>query len=224
MRTNERLSCIESTLIYIKRQLSDISYEISLLKDLLVKYEGSYKDEKKYELRNILVKQEKEVHLLASWTCHKALFYSGFCRCSRRFCVQQIDALSTLLKTTGIPSFFEGAKHLNWVLKHSKMRSLNENYKGEIKVKKGWWMNIKEININNLIESEVDRLTTKYNKDFLDCEDLIMITGLGRDNVRNLMRSKNFPTTKVGKRQVVSVLNFVTWLTLNNNTSEVHNG
>lgn len=84
--------------------------------------------------------------------------------------------------------------------------------------------NNNQLNIDNLIKSEVDRLTTKYNKDFLDCEDLIKITGLGRDNVRNLMRSKNFPTTKVGKRQVVSVLNFVTWLTLNNNTSEVHNG
>ena len=82
----------------------------------------------------------------------------------------------------------------------------------------------KQLNIDNLIKSEVDRLTTKYKKDFLDCEDLIKITGLGRDNVRNLMRSKNFPTTKVGKRQVVSVLNFVTWLTLNNNTSEVQNG
>ena len=82
----------------------------------------------------------------------------------------------------------------------------------------------KQLNIDNLIKSEVDRLTTKYNKDFLDCEDLIKITGLGRDNVRNLMRSKNFPTTKVGKRQVVSVLNFVTWITLNNNTSEVNNG
>ena len=80
------------------------------------------------------------------------------------------------------------------------------------------------MNIDNLIKAEVDRLTTKYNKDFIDCEDLIKITGLGRDNVRNLMRSKNFPTTKVGKRQVVSVLNFVTWLTLNNNTSEVKNG
>ena len=79
-------------------------------------------------------------------------------------------------------------------------------------------------NIDNLIKAEVDRLTTKYNKDFLDCEDLIKITGLGRDNVRNLMRSKNFPTTKVGKRQVVSVLNFVTWITLNNSTSEVKNG
>ena len=84
--------------------------------------------------------------------------------------------------------------------------------------------NNNQLNIDNLIKAEVDRLTTKYNKDFLDCEDLIKITGLGRDNVRNLMRSKNFPTTKVGKRQVVSVLNFVTWLTLNNNTSEVRNG
>ena len=82
----------------------------------------------------------------------------------------------------------------------------------------------KQLNIDNLIKSEVDRLTTKYNKDFLDCEDLIKITGLGRDNIRNLMRSKNFPTTKVGKRQVVSVLNFVTWMTLNNNTSEAKNG
>ena len=85
-------------------------------------------------------------------------------------------------------------------------------------------MNIKEININNLIESEVDRLTTKYNKDFLDCEDLIKITGLGRDNVRNLLRSKSFPTTKVGKRQVVSVLNFVTWQVVQNTNGEVNNG
>lgn len=85
-------------------------------------------------------------------------------------------------------------------------------------------MNNNNMNIDNLIKAEVDRLTTKYNKDFLDCEDLIKITGLGRDNVRNLMRSKNFPTTKVGKRQVVSVLSFVTWMTLHNTTSEVKNG
>ena len=80
------------------------------------------------------------------------------------------------------------------------------------------------INLNNLIQSEVDRISQKYNKDFLDCEDLIKITGLGRDNVRSLLRSKDFPTTKVGKRQVVSVLNFVTWLTTKNNNSEVQNG
>ena len=85
-------------------------------------------------------------------------------------------------------------------------------------------MNNTNININDLIQNEVNRISLKYNKDFLDCEDLIKITGLGRDNVRNLMRSKTFPTTKVGKRQVVSVLNFVTWLTLNNAQSEVDNG
>ena len=80
------------------------------------------------------------------------------------------------------------------------------------------------INLNELIQNEVNRISLKYSKDFLDCEDLIKITGLGRDNVRNLMRSKNFPTTKVGKRQVVSVLNFVRWITLNNAQSEVDNG
>ena len=77
--------------------------------------------------------------------------------------------------------------------------------------------------INNLIQNEVQRISTKYDKDFLDCEDLIKITGLGRDNVRNLLRSKNFPTTKVGKRQVVSVLNFVTWQTMQNINLEVDN-
>lgn len=75
-----------------------------------------------------------------------------------------------------------------------------------------------------LISAEAKRLADRYNKDYLDCEDLIKITGLGRDNVRNLMRSKTFPTTKVGKRQVVSVLNFVTWLTLTKTESEVKNG
>ena len=80
------------------------------------------------------------------------------------------------------------------------------------------------INLNELIQNEVNRISLKYNKDFLDCEDLIKITGLGRDNVRHLMRSKTFPTTKVGKRQVVSVLNFVRWFTLNNAKSEVDNG
>ena len=85
-------------------------------------------------------------------------------------------------------------------------------------------MNFNAINITDIIQNEVNRISQKYNKDFLDCEDIIKITGLGRDNVWNLLRSKNFPTTKVGKRQVVSVLNFVTWLTLNNNTNEVDNG
>ena len=80
-----------------------------------------------------------------------------------------------------------------------------------------------KLNIESLIQNEVERISTKYNKDFLDCEDLMKITGLGRDNVRNLLRSKNFPTTKVSKRQVVSVLNFVTWQTMQNANLEVKN-
>lgn len=84
-------------------------------------------------------------------------------------------------------------------------------------------MNNQQLNINNLRQYEVNRLSTKYDKDFLDCEDIMKITGLGRDNVRQLLRSKNFPTTKVGKRQVVSVLNFVRYITLQNQ-SEVSNG
>ncbi len=84
-------------------------------------------------------------------------------------------------------------------------------------------MNNQQLNINNLIQNEVSRISTKYNKDFLDCEDIMKITGLGRDNVRQLLRSKDFPTTKVGKRQVVSVLNFVRYITLKNQ-SEVANG
>lgn len=84
-------------------------------------------------------------------------------------------------------------------------------------------MNDKNIDLNSLIQSETQRISIKYNKDFLDCDDLIKITGLGRDNIRSLLRSKSFPTTKVGKRQVVSVLNFVTWLTLNNGQMEVPN-
>ena len=85
-------------------------------------------------------------------------------------------------------------------------------------------MNFNEINITDIIQNEVNRISQKYNKDFLDCEDLMKITGLGRDNVRSLLRGKSFPTTKVGKRQVVSVLNFVTWQVMQNNNSEVQNG
>jgi len=80
------------------------------------------------------------------------------------------------------------------------------------------------INFDNLIQHEVERISTKYNKDFLECEDIMKITGLGRDTVRKLLRSNSFPTTKVARRYVVSVLNFVTWQTLGNGESEVKNG
>ncbi len=70
---------------------------------------------------------------------------------------------------------------------------------------------MKTININDLIAKEVERLTIKYNKEYFNCDDLIKIMGIGRDNVRQLMRSECFPTIKVGKRIIISVFNFVTW-------------
>ena len=67
------------------------------------------------------------------------------------------------------------------------------------------------VNIEQVIADEVKRLSAQFGKSFLDCEDIIKLTGLGRDNVRALMRSRRFPVRKVGKRQVVSIVNFVTW-------------
>ncbi|MBR1747582.1 MAG: hypothetical protein IJ735_05155 [Clostridia bacterium] len=54
-------------------------------------------------------------------------------------------------------------------------------------------------------------MSDKYGKAFLDCEELVELTGLGRDNVRTMMRSDGFPVMRVGNRQVVSILGFVTW-------------
>lgn len=71
--------------------------------------------------------------------------------------------------------------------------------------------NNSSINIEQLVADEVKRLSLQFGKSFLDCEDIISLTGLGRDNVRALMRSRRFPVMKVGKRQVVSIVNFVTW-------------
>ena len=77
--------------------------------------------------------------------------------------------------------------------------------------------NNSSINIEQLVADEVKRLSLQFGKSFLDGEDIISLTGLGRDNVRALMRSRRFPVVKVGKRQVVSILNFVTWQ-INENT------
>ena len=73
------------------------------------------------------------------------------------------------------------------------------------------YSNNSAVNIEQLIADEVKRLTRKYGKSFLDCENLIELTDLGRDNVRALRHSKAFPVTKVGNRQVVSILAFVAW-------------
>jgi len=58
---------------------------------------------------------------------------------------------------------------------------------------------------------EAQRLAEKYNKDFLDCDDLVNITGLGKNNVRQMLNSDDFPTITVGNRKVVSVIAFALW-------------
>jgi len=68
-----------------------------------------------------------------------------------------------------------------------------------------------QINLDNIISSEIKRLSDKYNKEYLDCADIMLITGLGRDNVRSIMMKSNFPTVKIGRRIVVSVSGFVMW-------------
>jgi len=84
-------------------------------------------------------------------------------------------------------------------------------------------MENKNIDVTALIQAEVNRISTKYNKDFLECEDLMQIMIVGRNNICQLARNASFPTTNISNRKVVSVLNFVTWMTLYNNTSEVQN-
>jgi hypothetical protein len=58
---------------------------------------------------------------------------------------------------------------------------------------------------------EAKRLSEKYGKDFLDCEELVKIMGIGRNNVRQLMNSESFPTVEIGNRKVVSVVAFALW-------------
>ena len=61
-------------------------------------------------------------------------------------------------------------------------------------------LNNTNLNLNNLIQSEVDRISTKYNKDFMDCEDLIKIAGLGRDKLRTLLTGQiQFSTNQICK-------------------------
>jgi hypothetical protein len=58
---------------------------------------------------------------------------------------------------------------------------------------------------------EAKRLSEKYGKDYLDCDDLVEITGLGKNNVYQLLNSLDFPTIEVGNRKVVSVIAFAMW-------------
>ena len=70
---------------------------------------------------------------------------------------------------------------------------------------------------SQIICSEIGRLSDKYNKEYLSCNDLMSILGIGRDNARALMRSEGFPTISIGSRKVVSVMSFVLWQADNDN-------
>ena len=63
---------------------------------------------------------------------------------------------------------------------------------------------------------EARRIAEKYGKDFLDCDALVEIMGVGKNNVRQLLNSDSFPTIEIGNRKVVSVIAFTMW-TLQNN-------
>jgi len=58
---------------------------------------------------------------------------------------------------------------------------------------------------------EAKRLSEKYGKDYLNCDDLVEITGLGKNNVYLLFNNTCFPTIEVGNRKVVSVIAFALW-------------
>lgn len=67
------------------------------------------------------------------------------------------------------------------------------------------------VNLDYIISAEIKRLSEKYDKEYLDCCDIMKITGLGRDNVRAMMSKKDFPKINVGKRRIVSIASFVAW-------------
>jgi len=58
---------------------------------------------------------------------------------------------------------------------------------------------------------EAKRISEKYGKDFLDCDDLVNILGVGKNNVRQLPNSDSFPTVEIGNRKVVGVIAFAMW-------------
>lgn len=70
---------------------------------------------------------------------------------------------------------------------------------------------MKEFEILELVRVETKRLSSEYKKDFLDVEDLIKITGLGKDNVRAMVHRKDFPSIRINNRIVVSIVGFVNW-------------
>lgn len=64
---------------------------------------------------------------------------------------------------------------------------------------------------------EAKRLSEKYGKDYLNCDDIVSIMGIGKNNARQLFNSSAFPTIGVGNRKVVSVIAFVLWSSQDSN-------
>ena len=58
---------------------------------------------------------------------------------------------------------------------------------------------------------EAKRLSEKYSKDYFNCDDLVEIMDIGKNDVRQLLNSSMFPTIEVGNRKVVSVIAFALW-------------
>ena len=59
---------------------------------------------------------------------------------------------------------------------------------------------------------EAKRLAEKYQKDFFSCEDLVKIMAVGKNNIRDLMNSNEFPTIEIGNRKVVGIIAFTMWV------------
>ena len=71
-----------------------------------------------------------------------------------------------------------------------------------------------EIGVAAAIEAR--RIAEKYGKDYLCCEDLVSIMGVGKNNIRQMLNSDDFPTMEIGNRKVVSVIAFTLWSLKNN--------
>jgi len=88
---------------------------------------------------------------------------------------------------------------------HRNRAARNETKKQEVKMQNESYTQI------DLIAIETRRLAEQHGKSFFDCEDIVKLTGLGRDNVRRLINSNALPVIRVGNRKVVSIINFVSW-------------
>jgi hypothetical protein len=89
---------------------------------------------------------------------------------------------------------------------HETLKKIHGNFDGDSILSR-----LPDSNLSVAIALEASRLSAKYNKDVFGAEDLVQILGVGMNNIRELMRSRTFPTISIGSRKVVSVLGFAAW-------------